>query len=414
MSDPDDTAVPPSPSGGGSRSWPVVVWILSPIAAILGSATVAFRGLVLAQRLTDAHLAVPVTLWVLVATPLTVAVSLGLVIWLRGIEDRRSTPSIRLSRLKAEEEALQQLEIELAISRLTSNGERRKAVDQQLARTRAAIRSLADLDRAPTRAEWHRSGTSLGVVVAAVATAVVGLTALAFVFALLGRGSPLQATGFYLTLLVLSLLGVASLLAVPFYRSRRPRRGRSDLDSRLGPALETLLPLSSFKDVSELATWLLREVQEETREANVAGGRWFKISVVLAGSTAIFSGAAGVVGLLDNPPTALRVTFALLALLGAGLAALGAVLGATQRATLLKARSDGLQLLARDVEFSLRSGELGPGKGDVIATFFERFKQLLATGPEETTGDGSGSGGVRGATETADLSGVVASQSGPM
>jgi len=116
---------------------------------------------------------------------------------------------------------------------------------------------------------------------------------------------------------------------------------------------------------------LLAEVIMAATRARKSQATWLRMNLLLAGSAAAFSAASGVTGLVATAPQAVRLTFAVLALVGAGLTGLVLSLGAGQRESASDSVATLLERLEREMRFTANRDVAFP-------RFFGEFQAIMS------------------------------------
>lgn len=144
--------------------------------------------------------------------------------------------------------------------------------------------------------------------------------------------------------LVLQVVGVLALGAAMMVATSRRERP---------PEVKDAAAFKFPADDTTRVEYFEREVTAEARQLRQTSRRWGATNYVLGFLTATLSGAAGVTGMSTSPNT-LELIFAILAIVGAGLAALNTSLGAAQAQKEAKVKAMALETLSRNIRWAPR------------------------------------------------------------
>lgn len=120
-----------------------------------------------------------------------------------------------------------------------------------------------------------------------------------------------------------------------------------------------------------------REVRGQVMRYTASARRWAWANYGLGFLAATFSGASGVTGLDENASNGVRTTFAVLAIVGAGLMALNTALGASKAQQESQATADGLNALRLEIELRPEGPSDSPASG-----YLDELRKLLPPRPE--------------------------------
>jgi hypothetical protein len=168
--------------------------------------------------------------------------------------------------------------------------------------------------------------------------------------------------------IVLQLAGAASLIAACVLAVTRPNPS--------GPIRSSSEGQRPTGDVGQLFG-LDNEIMEDARRHRESAQRWAWLNYGLGFLTATLSGAAGIAGLTDAPP-ALKSIFAVLAVVGAGLAALSTSLRASENQQRKQDIASELEGLSR----TIRWREVPVPNHSVIRGYVQRYNAILDQTPQ--------------------------------
>ncbi|MEV4151214.1 hypothetical protein AB0J40_46710 [Amycolatopsis sp. NPDC049691] len=186
--------------------------------------------------------------------------------------------------------------------------------------------------------------------------------------AFLGASVSLR-TPVWIFVLVLESLGVVAILAA------------AELSTR-GPARRTKPPAAEPEEPPEdpNLAGLHRDVVAAARTYHRSARRWAQVNYTLGFLTALFAGGSGVTGLSSASGT-LKTVFAILAVVGAALTSLATTLKTSESYANAKLIADKLDVLAREIRWSVSLS----GPDSSFKDYVKRFNELTTTSPQAPT-----------------------------